>query len=167
MTEDDFSQKEILEKLYSYSLRFLGFRPRSRKEIQSYLVKKINKFCNKTQNLVNDVVGKLEKENLVNDEEFVDWWIDQRMEFNPKGKIALKKELCQKGVDKHLIEEKLAKIKSCQLAQAVKRVLEKKIVLYKELDGVALKDRLFKHLLRRGFSSSLALRMVDDFLKKR
>lgn len=130
MAEDRL--QKLLDKIY----RFLAIRPRSEKELFNYLKKK-KALPAETEKIFN----LLKQQNLLNDSAFAEWWIDQRATFRPKGKIALKAELKQKGISEEIINLALAEIDEFALA---KKALEKKTNLDKQ--------KLINFLSYRGFS---------------
>ena len=168
----DITKKEVSEYLYQQAIRFLSYRARSEKEISDFLYKKSkNKTLQLTklssEEYIENIIRQLKKENLVNNNEFVDWWIEQRLAFNPKGKKVLRLELLQKGVDQQLVEEKINTISPEHFKKAAKKILCNKIKLYSHLKGRKLRDKLIKHLLRRGFDYQSIKVLVDEFLEKR
>lgn len=168
----DVIKKEVFEYFYQQAIRFLSYRARSEKEIFNFLYKKSK---NKTLQLtklssrkyIENIIQQLKKENLVNDNEFADWWIEQRLSFNPKGKEVLRLELLQKGIDRQLIEDKINTVNPEHFKKAAKEILCGKIKLYSHLKGRELKNKLIKHLLRRGFDYQSIKVLVDEFLEKR
>ena len=164
--------KEIFEKLYQQAIHFLSYRARSEKEISDFLYKKSKSKTVQLTKLssreyIENIIQQLKKENLVNDNEFADWWIEQRLSYNPKGKKVLRLELLQKGIDRQLVEEKINTISPEHLRKAAKEILCNKIKLYSHLKKRELKDKLIKHLLRRGFDYQSIKVLVDEFLEKR
>jgi len=151
-----------MEKVYQKTLHFLSFRPRSEKEIKDFLRKKT-----KDETVSKQIIFRLKEEKLVDDMEFVDWWIQQRMEFNPKGKAYLRQELLQKGIDRELINEKLDKISDETWLFAANKVVDKKAYLYIDLDLKDRKNKLTKLLLVRGFDYEVSKIAVDAHLQKR
>lgn len=149
------------EKLYNKVLHFLSFRPRSEKEIKDYISKKT-----KDEKHKNKIFIKLKTQGLVNDEEFADWWIDQRLSFKPRGKRLLKKELLEKGIDREIIDRKLLAICNKELTNLAKKLVEKKIKLYGKLPPLKLKKKLFSFLGRRGFDWQQIDLVIDEFLQK-
>lgn len=143
----------LAEKSYQQALHFLSYRPRSEREIRDFLLRKKT-----SEDLIAQVVGKLKQENLINDTEFVTWWLEQRADFNPRGKLALKQELLQKGIDKELIETELAKIKQEEYKNLARKVLSKK--------SNPDKQKLLALLIRRGFNYQTAREVIDEFGEK-
>src|SRR3989344_2821902 len=92
-----------LQALLNYAYFYLKFRPRSKKEVFNYLLKKIKKRHWSTDD-VEKVVERLEEQNFINDKEFVKWFVEQRIIGKPKGKFVLKAELLRFGIPKELID---------------------------------------------------------------
>jgi regulatory protein len=149
-----------INKLLQKALKFIAIRPRSQKEIISYLQKKSPKNQEK-QKLVLEELSKL---GLVNDEAFVDWWLEQRETFRPKGKRVLKMELRFKGIENDLIERSLAD-KVNEEALAKKSALPK-IPSLKDLSLIEQKKKLVGFLSRRGFDWSVIKKTLDEILEK-
>lgn len=150
------------QKVYDKALRFLSYRPRSEKEIKDYLYKK--KVGEETKKLV---LNKLKKRNLINDQEFALWWVEQRISFRPRGKILLEQELRKKGVDRETVREVLEKVfqKEVETKDAIAyrlspsfefelalKAAKKKLSQYKKLSSFEFKKKMTAFLARRGFS---------------
>jgi len=133
-------KSEILDKVY----RFLSLRPRSEKEVVDYLKKR------KISSLEAEKIFKILKEQkLIDDWEFAKWWIEQRETFKPKGKIALKAELRQKGIAEEIIEKVLGSVDELSLAN---KALAKKIEIYRHLSSEDFLRKISQFLSYRGFS---------------
>ncbi|MFH1841099.1 MAG: regulatory protein RecX [Candidatus Shapirobacteria bacterium] len=122
------SKKSDWEKV----TRFLSFRPRSEKEVADYLVRK--------KIPLGPIIKKLKRLKLLDDREFARWFLEQRASFKPKGKMALKQELYQKGIARELVEELLAEVDE---ASEARKIMEKKKLL---------PEKMMALLARRGFS---------------
>src|SRR5437016_3045700 len=90
--------------LIDKALKLLSYRPRSKSEIVNKL-KPISVKNGISEKIFDQTISDLEKRNLINDEEFAQWWVDQRAEFRHKGKRLLKIELLQKGIENGIIEK--------------------------------------------------------------
>jgi regulatory protein len=143
--------QKILDKAY----RFLSLRPRSEKELVDYLKKR------KVSPLEFEKIFKiLREQNLINDFSFADWWIEQRETFRPKGKIALKMELRQKGIAGEIIESALSRIDEESLAQ---KALAKKIETYRKLPQEEFFRKVSQFLSYRGFSWQTIEKVAKKF----
>lgn len=153
------------QKLFRLVTNFLSYRPRSEKEIKTYLQRKWRAETTKEQHRKNieKIIVKLKQQKLVNDQEFANWWINQRQEFRPRGKRLLKLELRQKGIDIQLIEKALTKYD--EFAAAL-RVTKKQMKSLKKLESLKAKQKLKNLLFRRGFNWEVIQRVVDELTKQ-
>lgn len=155
---------KTLEKIFKKVYRFLSLRLRSEKEVRDYLEKKLQKFYSKQELIlkVEEIVQRLKNENLINDERFINWWVEQRVLFRPKGVLVLKNELKQKGIAPYLIEKYFENhpIDEYQLA---KHLLKRKINYFKNIfPKEKQKERAIAFLLRRGFSYQLCQKLIKE-----
>lgn len=132
-------------------LRYVSIRPRSRKEIVTYIQEKLYSKKNTSEEIehtLSRIIAILEDLNLVDDENFARSFIEWRLiSSNPKGFRIIKNELSIKGVDRDLVESLLEEygFKDMEVV-AAKKVVSKKSKTYK--DPRELKNYLFA----RGFS---------------
>ena len=118
------------KKQLNKAVHLLSFRPRSAVELK--------------QRGLAAAIPKLIELDLIDDQKFARWWVDQRVRLNPRGNIALKTELMQKGIDREIIDSVL-------LSKDQEIDLAKKLLAKKNLD----KPRAQRFLLSRGFSSDI------------
>lgn len=152
--------KDSRDKLYNKALKFLSYRPRSEKEMRDYLEKKGG-----DTKIVEEITGKLKKQNLVDDHAFTTWWIEQRSRFRPKGRYLLWLELLKKGIKKEIIEDSLFSEKK-ELALA-KKAARKKVKSYKNLEPLEFRRKMTAFLARRGFNWEVIKKVLEEILKKR
>lgn len=150
ISNDTINQLIVLNefvKVYDKVLRFLSYRPRSKKEIENYLKKQ--QVGSRVSGLVFD---KLAKYNYLNDYQFAKWWIASRLRFRPKGKNILKAELIKKGISKQIIEQVLEKVSPDLQEEIALAVARKQITKYKNLKQSEILKKLTSFLARRGFN---------------
>ncbi|MCA1552977.1 MAG: recombination regulator RecX, partial [Chloroflexi bacterium] len=82
-----------VEEAYNKSLNYLSYRPRSRAEIEKYLKDKKVSDEGRAQ-----VLERLARAQFLNDEQFAQYWVENREQFAPRSKRALRSELRQKGI---------------------------------------------------------------------
>ncbi|OGG00053.1 hypothetical protein A2Y99_02910 [Candidatus Gottesmanbacteria bacterium RBG_13_37_7] len=158
-------KSEEYNKLRDYALKLLVFRPRSQKE----MIRKLSDYCRKKcySTLLRDqLIKDLQSQNLVNDEEFAKWWIEQRRDFRPKGIIVLRQELLQKGISKEILDEVLLKESAEKEFEVVFSIVNKKIDSYKNLPKQKFYRKISGLLLRRGFAWDTINKVIDSFEKK-
>jgi len=144
---------EDLQELLNKAYFFLKFRPRTKKEMQDYLYKKIEKRWF-SRSHADKVIEILEERKLIDDKAFVEWYIDQRSRSKPKGSYVIKGELLRLGVPKDLIDFHLQE-KPLEEEDLALQALQKKWHRFKTLPK---KERFAKSaafLSNRGFPFDL------------
>ncbi len=164
LTEDQVEKiikKAEFQKTLNKLLRYVTLRPRSKKEVQTWFIKhKVHLSLHK--NLLN----KLKKLELLDDNKFAQWWVEQRTNFRPKGKWALKAELMQKGIARDLIDETIEKLNLNEEKIAID-LLEKKIYRWKNMDENEAKAKMGQFLARKGFGWNAIRSAIDQLLEKK
>lgn len=148
------SQAALFEKLLQQSFRFLSYRPRSLKEIEEYLNKRANKIApDQGKILVLKIIKQLENEGLIDDREFVIWWVRQRQDFRPKSQRVMALELKRLGIEDDLIEEVFEQEKSKFKGDEImaEELLRKWLKKHQSLPAKDLKKKYLAYLFRRGF----------------
>lgn len=149
------------QKTFDKLVNFCMIRPRSCFEVFNWLKRK------KIHESMNDkLIKRLEKLELLNDEKFAKWWIDQRLVFKNKSIRALKFELAKKGVDKKIIDSLInqSDIDEVKLAS---NLLEKKAYRWSRLETDERNRKMTEFLMRNGFSWDTIKAALDSFDKKR
>lgn len=151
--------KNEFQKLLDRAYHFLSFRPRSEKEIKDFLKKK-----GATERISEKIIKKLKRLRYLDDLKFAYWWVEQRISFRPRGKIALKMELRQKGVDQEIASQVIEeKIEELPLA---KKAARKKIKIYQNLSPGKFRQKMSAFLSRRGFSWQTIKMVLEEIIKK-
>ncbi len=163
--------QDLYESLLNAAFRFVSYRPRSEKEIRDFLHKKLKAWKVAGESTVKKVMERMVEYGHVDDAKFVRWWVAQRASFRPKGKRLLIQELRQKGISQEAVEAVLVAQKGTLEAYnelgGAKQAIARKVVLWGKLPPLERKRKLFAYLARRGFSSDVARRVVDESFGKR
>ena len=122
---------------------YLSYRPRSVEEVRRHLSKK-----EYSDAVIDEVIEKLSQADLLDDHAFVDYWIEQREAFRPRGRFALRQELYQKGVSSEIIDEALAKVDEYDSAY---RAGKQKAIQLAGTEEMEFRQKLGQFLQRRGF----------------
>jgi regulatory protein len=133
--------------LFSATLKFLSFRPRSRQEIQKYLLSKTDDSLQS-----QSILERLEKVGFLNDHEFAVWLVASRSRTRPRGVYLLKKELLSFGISPEIISEVLASQNDVVLAE---KLLSRKLSLWSRLSHMQFHTKAYRLLSQRGFSPSV------------
>lgn len=156
----EVARREELRRARESALQLLGYRARSRAEIQRRLERK-----GYEPELVQEALEALSRSGLINDAEFSQSWVRARTGSRPMGPARIAAELRQKGVDRELIQEALEPLDpdtEMDLALAVGR---QKVEQMHGEDPRAARRKLGSILMRRGFSWDVTSRVLDILLR--
>lgn len=136
--------EDAREVAYLKAIKYLDYRERSEAEIRIHLNKRdIN------ESVIKDVIDRLLRSGLVDDRRFAANWVENRLEFRPRGRRALFYELRQKGISEEIIQEMLDSINDEELAY---QAAIKKAKNYQSLEWDDFRKKMLGFLSRRGFS---------------
>ena len=135
------------------ALRLITNRPRSKKEVRDRMREKGIEESTRER-----VVERFEELDLLDDEAFARYWIDQRARFKPRGKPLLRQELRQKGVDQQIVNDLLEETDD---SAAAMEAAEKKVRSLRRYPEDQFKKKLTGFLQRRGFSYQEIREVVD------
>jgi len=137
--------QDSVEVALQRALNYLSYRPRSEKEVRQNL--KIKHEV--PTGIIDQIIERLERGGLVDDQKFAELWVENRSEFRPRGSHALRMELRQKGIEEDTIAEVLEEIDEQNLAIKAARKQARK---YQQLEWIEFRKKLTGFLARRGFN---------------
>lgn len=159
--EKEFSKEEIdkivyeaeFHKTFSKLLNFATLRPRSEKEINDWLLRKLKKSLSEKFFLKQSLRlrHRLNKLELIDDVKFAKWWVGQRLEFKQKSKREMQFELKQKGINQQIIKDVFADSDIDEELLA-KKQFEKNKYKWKKFDEKTQKEKASAFLARKGFN---------------
>lgn len=153
----------------AYSFKLLGYGAKSEKEINKKIYQKIKYWLYQNKidldkqiigKIVSDSLSFLKQKNFINDSDYVDALIRK---YDDKSKKEIFFKLISKGIDKNIINEKLANFDDNE-KKAIRIVISRKIRNKNNFDD-GQKRKLLSYLFRKGFSIGLAKTEIDDLLK--
>lgn len=144
--------KDAVEMAFQRALRFLSYRERSEAEVSQNL-----KQHNVPDDVVMEVLERLRRSGLIDDQRFAKHWVENRNEFRPRSRRALAYELRQKGIAQETIQEAVEAIDEYQLAYRTASKYAKKL---KQVEWPVFRQKLYAHLARRGFEYEVATQVI-------
>ncbi len=134
------------------ALRLLSYRPRSTSEIKNRLS---DKFDHET---VEITIDWLIENEMVNDEKFANWWTESRIRQKILGSSMIRKELFDKGISSSIVDKALVNVDDNLNAH---HLAERMCRSIGTTEIKQFKRKLYGKLMRRGFSSGVALGSID------
>lgn len=142
-----------LEKAKQTALNFISYRPRSVAEVKKNLRGKA--YSDET---IDTVVSRLQELELLNDEAFVRYWVEQRSTFKPRSQMALRAELLKKGVGREAID---AVVEEVDEAAAARKAAQKRKDRWRGLSEDEFRKKAGGFLQRRGFNYTVVRETLD------
>lgn len=156
------------QRLLSAALNFLSIRLRSKKEIQEFLRRKVIKW-NIAVLYGERVLNRLDELGYINDDTFALAFITSRNRFHPKGKLILRQELEQKGINPDVIEKALrdaGEDESGNQVEIARRAARKKLRGYARYPKKERRNKVYNYLQRKGFDHTTISSVIDEILSE-
>ncbi len=141
-------------KSYNFAIRYLALRPRSTHEVIQYL----NFRKGFSSEDANYTIERLTDEGYLNDKQFSEIWIRNRMLLSPKSDKVLRLELIKKGIPKDIIQEAIDSLDEQEKINSIKSLIEKKQRQSKYQD----KQKLTEYLSRQGYNYGLIKQALEE-----
>jgi len=163
VTESDLARWEERDTAVSAreaALRLLAVRPRTRRELRRRL--RMKEF---PEAVVEACVNRFVETGLIDDADFAESLVRDRMRLRPRGRRELRAELQRKGVEPATADEVIdriltdAGVSDLDLARAAIRRWRPR-----GDDRQKDRQRLYGYLARRGFGGETAARVMEEIL---
>jgi len=140
-------------------LRKLAVQARTRGELERAL-----KAKDVPEEAATAVLDRMDEVGLVDDATFARDWVASRQQRRHLSKMALRRELQTKGVDRELIDDALADVEGADEHRAALDLARRRAASMGGLAREVAYRRLGGVLARRGFSSSITSRVLSEVL---
>jgi regulatory protein len=147
-------QEDELDKVKNAAYRLISLRPRSIAEVKRHLDRK-----GYDEQLIETAVAHLIAVDLLNDETFARYWVEQRETFKPRSQLAISQELYQKGVSRSIIEQAISDVDE---TAAARRAAVKKARLWADFPERDFQAKLGRFLQARGFNYEIINQITDE-----
>ena len=151
MEVQSWIDKSVEAKAYNSAITYLSYRQRTESEVASNLISK-----GYSDQLILVVTGQLIAGGLIDDHEFAQSWVRDRLNLRPRSRRMLKMELIEKGINKSTIDEVLDDIDYDDEINSLKTLISKKTSRYDST------EKLINYLMSVGYKYDL----IKDALKQ-
>ena len=142
--------------IYNKCVKYISVRLRSKKEIIDYL-KKLN-IDNTT-----DIIDKLTKNNLINDEVFTKAFIKDKINFTSYGPYRIRQELNKYNIDNEIIDKYIKDIDEEILIGKIDKQINKMIKSNRKYSGNILKSKIYNNLYNNGFDKDMIINILNNY----
>lgn len=146
------------QKVYDMALKYIMVRLRSVNEIKVYLRKK-----NISLEVIDAVVDKLIKNNILNDDNFARAFIQDKLNFTSMGKYKLISELSILKVDNEIIDKYVNDISDDVWCERIDKLINKYLKSKHKYSGNVLKNKIYMYLVNLGYDKSLVINILNNY----
>src|SRR5215212_4881011 len=155
--------KKARRRTFDRAIRLLTFKWRSIAELRERLLEK--NWTN--EEIVDDVIAKLEEYGYLNDEQFAKDFAASKIRQKPQGKRVLRQKLALKKVPKETVDAALEKVfEETPEAGLVEQAIKKRLRLKGKPETREDTKKFYDFLLRQGFSYDLVSSKMREIGKE-
>ncbi|GAA1936243.1 hypothetical protein GCM10009689_15650 [Brevibacterium antiquum] len=158
---DDDDEPEDFDAAYAKAkktaMNMLAMRDHASGELRDKLLKR-----DFLPAAVDELIAKLQKSRLLDDEEFAHRYVRAHRERRKLSRSALKRELSKKGLPAEIVSGAVDDVDGED--DLARQVAEKKAASTRGLDYEVRERRILGMLARRGFASSVCLKVTREVL---
>lgn len=111
---------------------------------------------------IETTIEELIHSGHIRDRKYAENWIVRRQKSNPRGKMRLKNELIDKGIDREIAEQVVANVETEDEMKIALQIAKKRMKQYKGLPIHVAKRRLHGFLARRGFGAEIVRHVLEQ-----
>lgn len=142
--------------IYNKCVKYISVRLRSKKEIIDYL-KKLN------IDNTGDIIDKLTKNNLINDEVFTKAFIKDKINFTSYGPYRIRQELNKYNIDNEIIDKHIKDIDEEILIGKIDKQINKMIKSNRKYSSNILKSKIYNNLYNNGFDKDMIINILNNY----
>lgn len=142
--------------IYNKCVKYISVRLRSKKEIIDYL-KKLN-----IDNTA-DIIDKLTKNNLINDEVFTKAFIKDKINFTSYGPYRIRQELNKYNIDNEIIDKYIKDIDEEILIGKIDKQINKMFKSNRKYSSNILKSKIYNNLYNNGFDKDMIINILNNY----
>ncbi len=154
---ETITEFESFHRSYVQAIHYLSYRMRSKREIKSYLRKK-----DVESSVIDEIINRLVQEKYINDQEFANAFVRDRMNHSSKGPILIINELKDKGVAVEIAHEAVKQYGYEQQVETALKWAEKQRKRKSNHSYNKQNEQLKLKLTQKGFQSDVITQVVED-----
>ena len=156
MAKEVLTYLDALEKLKKYCAYQERCQMEVRKKAYSYGLS-----SEEAESVITDLI----RENFLNEQRFAEAYVRGKYKFKRWGRKKLELELKSRQVTSYCIKKGMAQIEPAIYFSNLVHLTEKRLPLTKGKNQAEIKQKLFRHLLSKGYESNLIEEVVNDIFE--
>ncbi|MBE6152878.1 MAG: hypothetical protein E7166_01435 [Firmicutes bacterium] len=153
----DIKSQNNNSEIYIKCVKYISIRMRSKNEIREYLIKN---NCDKK--IIDEIINKLCNNGLLNEQQFVKSFINDKLLMTNHGPYKIKKELLKHKIDEALIDNNILNIDEKILLEKIEKIINKYVKTNHKYSGYILKNKIQEQLNILGYPKYLYQDKIDN-----
>lgn len=158
-----FIKENEQELLYNKALHYISYQMRTISEVKKHLRK-----STKDESVIRTIIEKLKKAHYVSDINYVQEYVQEKLDFDLVGPLYIKNKLIQKGVHYDLIDGALVSYHDDLQFEKITQIIEKNIRYQIKKPYRSFIQSLKRKIVNKGFTldiiDSAILAKQDDIM---
>jgi regulatory protein len=156
MAKEVLTYLDALEKLKKYCAYQERCQMEVRKKAYSYGLS-----SEEAESVITDLI----RENFLNEQRFAEAYVRGKYKFKRWGRKKLELELKSRQVTSYCIKKGMAQIEPAIYFSNLVHLTEKRLPLTKGKNQAIIKQKLFRHLLGKGYEGNLIEEVFNDLFE--
>ncbi len=148
--ENDYSS------VYNLCIKYISFKMRCKNEIKKYLLRK-----NISNEIIENVVSKLEKEGYINDKKYAEFYVKDKFKLSSSGPLKIKKELTSFGIKEEIIDYSINNIEKINWEEKLQKLISKKLSLTKG-SKKEKENKIISYFYNLGYDCTMIQDIMQD-----
>lgn len=158
---DEFLLSEIIQDnnnydIYNKCVKYITVRLRSKKEIEEFMGRK-----NVSPEIIYEVIDKLTKNKLIDDEIFTKAFIADKIKFTTMGPIRISNELEKQGINPEIINKYIYDIPEDLINEKINKQIAK--IIKSTKNKTYLKNKIYTNLTNLGYSYDQIMTNLNNY----
>jgi regulatory protein len=155
-------QEEQYVQAKQRALDYLAHKPRTEEEVRRKLRRE-----DAPEPVIEDVVSRLYELSYLDDEAYATEYVRNRFSSKQYGPVRIRRELVERGIDRHLADRAVTQLfEDEDPVAAAREHAEKRWARLSDDDPRRRKQKLYRYLRRRGFTSDTIYPILDELERR-
>src|SRR5690625_5033493 len=154
---EEITSDEDFHSTYMMAINYLSYRMRTQQEIRTYLQDK-----EITLEMTNDIIKRLDEEQLIDDQTFAEAFVRDRMNQTSKGPKIIVKELQEKGVSREIADKAVLQYDHDAQFSKVYKWAQSEAKKKSPHAAKKQKEQIQYKLMQKGFSSDVISQVMNE-----
>ena len=141
---------------YYKAIKYLTNKNRSKKEVMNYL----KRFQFESQD-INNTIQKLEEKNYLNEENYLNAYINDQIHLTNNGPLKIKKKLIELGLSEYDIDNTINKVDNKIWQEKLEKIIKKKVISNKKDGANKIKEKILYNCINEGFKKEDILNILE------